>query len=145
MDMVMEPIGHVRNNINASMREGWEEVASEIILNSNLEGTTEGLEQFSHIIVLFWMHQMPRHDSTPTRVHPKGRQDLPLVGLFATRSPQRPNPIGLSVVRLLECQGNTLRVKGLDAINGTPVVDIKPYLPGDVVVGAKSPAWVAKL
>ena len=141
----MEPIGHVKNNINASMMEGWEEVVSEIILNSNLEGTTEGLEQFSHIIVLFWMHQMPRHDSTPTKVHPKGRRDLPLVGLFATRSPQRPNPIGLSVVRLLECQGNTLRVKGLDAINGTPVVDIKPYLPRDLVVGSTSPEWVAKL
>jgi tRNA-Thr(GGU) m(6)t(6)A37 methyltransferase TsaA len=145
MDMVMEPIGHVRNNINASMREGWEEVASEIILNSNLEGTTEGLEQFSHIIVLFWMHQIPRQGSTPTKVHPKGRQELPLVGLFATRSPQRPNPIGLSVVRLLECQGNTLMVKGLDAINGTPVVDIKPYLPRDLVVGSTSPEWVAKL
>lgn len=145
MDMIMEPIGRVRNAVKRPMREGWEEVASEIILNSDLEGATEGLEQFSHIIVLFWMHEVPLGGVMATRVHPKGRRDLPLVGLFATRSPRRPNSIGLSVVRLLECQGNTLKVKGLDAIDGTPVVDIKPYLPRDLVIGSMSPEWVAKL
>jgi len=145
MDMIMEPIGQVRNDVRRPMRGGWEDVLSEIILRAGLEGTTEGLECFSHIVVLFWMHEVTRGGAVSARVHPKGRQDLPLVGLFATRSPERPNPIGLSVVRLLDCQGNTLRVKGLDAIDGTPVVDIKPYMPRDLVVGATSPEWVARL
>jgi tRNA-Thr(GGU) m(6)t(6)A37 methyltransferase TsaA len=145
MDMVMEPIGQVRNDVRRPMREGWEDVISEIILRAGLEGATEGLERFSHIIVLFWMHEVPRGGVVSARVHPKGRLDLPLVGLFATRSPRRPNPVGLSVVRLLECQGNALRVKGLDAIDETPVVDIKPYMPRDLVGGATSPEWVARL
>lgn len=145
MDMVMQPIGQVRNDVRRPMREGWEDVVSEIILRAGLEGTTEGLGLFSHIIVLFWMHEVTRGGAVSARVHPKGRHDLPLVGLFATRSPERPNPIGLSVVRLLDCQGNTLRVKGLDAIDGTPVVDIKPYMPRDLVVGATSPEWVSRL
>jgi tRNA-Thr(GGU) m(6)t(6)A37 methyltransferase TsaA len=145
MDMVMEPIGQVRNDVRRPMREGWENVVSEIILRAGLEETIEGLGLFSHIIVLFWMHGVTRGGAMSARVHPKGRHDLPLVGLFATRSPERPNPIGLSVVRLLDCQGNTLRVKGLDAIDGTPVVDIKPYMPRDLVVGATSPEWVSRL
>lgn len=135
----------MRNNINLPLREGWEEVVSELIFDANLEEATEGLEQFSHIIVVFWMHKVPPERGTPMKVHPRGRQDLPLVGLFATRAPYRPNPVGMSVVRLLERRGNVLKVKGLDAINGTPIIDIKPYLPRDSVVEAAFPQWVSKL
>ena len=144
-DIVIEPIGEVRNNINLPLREGWEEVVSELILNANLEEATEGLEQFSHIIVVFWMHKVPPERDTPTKVHPRGRKDLPLVGLFATRAPYRPNPLGVTIVRLLERQGNVLKVKGLDAINGTPVIDIKPYLPRNGVIEVTFPQWVSKL
>ena len=71
------------------------------------------------------------------------REDLPLVGLFATRSPRRPNPIGVTTVRLLERRGNVLRVLGLDALDGTPVLDIKPYLPyGDCIQDTHVPEWV---
>ena len=73
------------------------------------------------------------------------RPDLPLVGLFSTRSPVRPNPLGLAVVRLVERRGNVLKVIGLDAIDGTPVLDIKGYLPGDAVAGARYPEWVGRL
>lgn len=120
-------------------------MVSELILDAILEEATEGLEQFSHIIVIFCMHKVPLERDIPTKVHPRGRQDLPLVGLLATRTPYRPNPIGMSVVRLLERQRNVLKVKGLDAIDGTPVIDIKPYLPRDSVVDATFPQWVAKL
>jgi len=144
-DIVIKPIGEVRNNINLPLREGWEEVVSELILNANLEEATEGLEQFSHIIVVFWMHKVPPERDTPTKVHPRGRKDLPLVGLFATRAPYRPNPLGVTIVRLLERQGNVLKVKGLDAINGTPVIDIKPYLPRNGVIEVTFPQWVSKL
>ena len=135
----------MRNNVNLPLRAGWEEVVSELILDANLEEATEGLEQFSHIIVVFWMHKVPPERGIPTKIHPRGRQDLPLVGLLATRAPYRPNPVGVSVVKLLERRGNVLKVKGLDAINGTPIIDIKPYLPFDGVVNVTFPQWVAKL
>ena len=71
---------------------------------------------------------------------------MPLVGLFATRSPHRPFPIGMTAVRLLECQGNRLAVEGLDAFVGTPVMDIKPYLRrGDMIPEAEAPAWLVQL
>lgn len=142
---IAKPIGVVRNNIKETMREGWSLVVSELILDANLEEATEGLEEFSHIIVVFWMHKAPQKKDIPAKVHPRGRQDLPLVGLFSTRAPYRHNPIGISVVRLLERKSNVLKVEGLDAIDGTPVIDIKPYLPRDSVVDATFPQWVAKL
>jgi tRNA-Thr(GGU) m(6)t(6)A37 methyltransferase TsaA len=79
----------------------------------------------------------------PLKIHPRGRQELPLLGLFATRTPNRPNPVGKAMVRLLQRRGNILRVEGLDAIDGTPVIDIKPYIPGyDSVTNAKVPPWI---
>ena len=145
MNIVIKPIGEVRNSIQEPLKEGWEEVISELSLDTSIESATEGLEKFSHIIVIFWMHKVPRGKGIPTKVHPQGRLELPLVGLFATRTPYRPNPVGVSIVRLLGCQGNILKVKGLDAIDGTPVIDIKPYLPRDSVPEAIFPQWVAKL
>jgi len=142
--IVVKPIGHVRNDINVPLREGWEEVVSELILDAGLEEATEGLEQFSHIMVVFWMHKVPPGRGVPTKLHPRGRQDLPLVGLFATHAPYRPNPVGVSIVRLMERRGNVLKVKGLDAINGTPIIDIKSYFPG-ADADATVPPWVTRL
>ncbi|MPN59153.1 hypothetical protein SDC9_206873 [bioreactor metagenome] len=79
-------------------------------------------------------------------MHPRGRKDLPLVGLFATRSPARPNPIGISVVRLIKVDKNLLTVRGLDAIDGTPVLDVKPYLPqNDRIENPVIPEWAQVL
>ncbi len=142
--IVVKPIGHVRNDINVPMMEGWKEVVSELILDAGLEEATEGLEQFSHIMVVFWMHKVPPGRGVPTKLHPRGRQDLPLVGLFATHAPYRPNPVGVSIVRLMERRGNVLKVKGLDAINGTPIIDIKSYFPG-ADADATVPLWVTRL
>ncbi len=115
------------------------------MVDSSLTEALDGLEGFSHIIVLYWMHQITTTQLT-LKIHPQGRQELPLVGLFATRSPYRPNPIGKTTVRLLERRGNLLRVEGLDATDGTPVIDIKPYLPEyDSVTNAKVPPWVINL
>ena len=141
--IVLRPIGHVSNGIDAPMEKGWEEVISELVLDPGLEEAAEGLEQFSHIIVVFWMHQVSREKGVPTKVHPRRREDLPLVGLFATRAPSRPNPLGISVVRLLERRGNVLKVKGLDAINGTPIIDIKSYFPRDEA-GVTVPPWAKR-
>ena len=140
----IEPIGWVHNEVKEPLRRGWEGMVSEIVLKEELAQAIEGVEEFSHIIVLYWMHRAPKGISPPAKVHPQGRADLPLVGLFATRAPYRPNPIGLSVVRLLERKGNVLRVEGLDAIDGTPVLDIKPCFPSDLVE-VSVPLWVNKL
>jgi len=145
-EITLEPIGIVRNGITQHLTRGWEEVVSEIIVEERWSEALEGIEDFSHIIVLFWMHQLPREGRRVTKTHPRGRPDLPLVGIFATRSPRRPNPIGLVVVRLLERRGNLLRVKGLDALDGSPVLDLKPYLSqGDRIGRSRVPGWIKKL
>ncbi len=102
---------------------------SELVIDSEFEGILDGIEDFSHALVLYWAHFVGQEDRRLIKVHPMGRKDLPLVGLFSTCSPARPNPICVSVVRILERRGLTLRVGGLDAVDGSPVVDIKPYLP----------------
>jgi endonuclease-3 related protein len=142
--MTLKAIGSVRNEVTQPRRQGWEKVISEIVIDSRLTQALDGLDGFSHIKVLFWMHQLAAGE-VPLKVHPRGNTELPLVGLLATRSPRRPNPIGETTVRLLERRGNILRVEGLDAISGTPVIDIKPYLPGnDSVASARVPSWVTQ-
>lgn len=140
----VKPIGFVRNEIDQPMMDGWEKVVSEVVLDASLEMALDGIEAFSHVIVMFWMHRVA--EEPPLKVHPRRRPELPLVGLFATRAPTRPNPIGLACVRLLERHGNVLKVVNLDALNGTPVVDIKPYLPGsDAIPDAKVASWVRRV
>jgi endonuclease-3 related protein len=142
--MTLKAIGTVRNEIGEPRHQGWEKVISEIVIDRRLAGALGGLEEFSHVKVLFWMHKAS--GEVPLKIHPESKVELPLVGLFATRSPQRPNPIGETTVRLLERRGNILKVEGLDAINGTPVIDIKPYIPrGDSVARAKVPSWINQL
>jgi tRNA-Thr(GGU) m(6)t(6)A37 methyltransferase TsaA len=145
MTITIEPIGEVKCRVKEPMRQGWGDVVSELVLKPEFAEAIEGLEQFSYIIVLFWMHKAYPCSSPWGKIHPRGRQDLPLVGLFATRSPIRPNPIGIATVKLLEYRGNILKVTGLDAIDGTPILDIKPYLPEcDSLATAKFPDWVTQ-
>jgi tRNA-Thr(GGU) m(6)t(6)A37 methyltransferase TsaA len=142
--MTLKAIGTVRTNVKQAPGPGydWGGIDSEIVVNSRLTEALDRLEEFSHIIVLYWMHQVAHNDELSLKVHPRGNPELPLVGLFATRSPNRPNPIGKATVRLLERQGNILKVEGLDAIDGTPVIDIKPYILGnDSATDAKAPPW----
>ncbi|MEM2227117.1 MAG: tRNA (N6-threonylcarbamoyladenosine(37)-N6)-methyltransferase TrmO [Candidatus Bathyarchaeia archaeon] len=105
-----------------------------------------GMESFSHLWILYWMHELPKGERNLLRIHPRGRLDLPLVGVFASRSRARPNPIGLTLVELVERSGRELIVKGLDALDGTPVIDIKPYVPrSDRALGARVPDWARRL
>jgi tRNA-Thr(GGU) m(6)t(6)A37 methyltransferase TsaA len=144
--IVLKPIGIVRNKVQGPMRGGWEDVTSEIVVEEDLMECLDGVEEFSHIVVVYWMHRVPQEGRPPGKVHPQGRADLPLVGLFATRAPIRPNPLGLCVARLVERKGNMLTVVGLDAIDGTPVIDIKPYIPHvDSPPDVRVPDWVTKL
>lgn len=143
----LRAIGHVENDVQPGERVIWEEIDSRLLVDPEWAEGLEGLEEFSHIIVVFWLDR-PRVDENelPLKVHPEAREDLPMVGLFATRTPHRPNPIGLTAVELLAREGNVLRVRGLDAFTGTPVLDIKPYLlRGDMKAKARAPNWLRRL
>ncbi|MGB2727772.1 MAG: tRNA (N6-threonylcarbamoyladenosine(37)-N6)-methyltransferase TrmO [Halobacteriota archaeon] len=100
------------------------EEVCEIEVFKEYEGGLKDIEGFSHLIVLYWLHK-----STGYSLLVKTPWDTELHGLFTTRSPNRPNPIGISIVRLIERKGNILGVKGVDAIDGTPLIDIKPHVP----------------
>jgi tRNA-Thr(GGU) m(6)t(6)A37 methyltransferase TsaA len=141
-------IGRVYNEVKEKpvADYNWGELVSEIVVNPDLVEALDALDGFSHIMVFWLMHKIDTNGQIALKVHPKGRRDLPLVGLFATRSPHRPNTMGKATVRLLGIKGNTLKVKGLDALDGTPVIDIKPYIPDyDSVQDASVPPWIRKL
>jgi len=118
---------------------------SEIILQGDLSEATYGIEDFSHLFVIFWMHEITEEERKTMKVHPRGRMDMPLLGVFATRTPHRPNPIGLTLVELLKVEGNVITVRGLDAFNGTPVLDIKPFDYWDTTEEARVPEWWKRL
>ena len=106
-----------------------------------------GLEQYSHVWVLYWFHENdnPR-DRAILQVHPCRNPGNPLTGVFAARAPVRPNLIGLSASRLLGVEGHRVVLEGLDAREGTPVLDIKPYLPvSDAIDGARAPELLLKV
>ena len=138
--IVLQPVGMVRNGVTATEREGWEGVSSEIVLRDDLVGVLDGLEGFSHVLVIFWMHQARPADGV--RARPRGRSDVPQVGLFAIRTPHRPNPKGLTAAEVVDVSEGKLTVRALDAIEGTPILDIKPYIPGlDQRDGVRVPEW----
>lgn len=144
--VTMQPIGVVRSPVEEGVDEGWGGVVAEIHLREELALGLKGLEEFSHLIVVFLMHQSTFTPNEDLVRRPRGRTDMPELGIFAQRAKHRPNPIGLTVVRLLSVRGNVLTVQGLDAIDGSPVLDIKPYFAAfDRVEGAKEPEWVGKL
>ena len=143
-EITLKPIGIVHNAAKDPNHRDSAEVVSEIIIDSSLTASLDDLEQFSHIIVLYWIHRSRR--PAPLKVHPRGDPSRAERGVFSTRSPSRPNPIGKATVKLLERKGNKLKVKGLDAIDGSPVLDIKPYIPGydSVDDDCKAPSWMIK-
>lgn len=106
----------------------------------------KNLEEFSHAIILYWFHLRDNEAERSTlKVVPRRHPGAPQVGVFACRSPSRPNPIGLCAVELVKIEGCSLLVKGLDAVEGSPIIDIKPYLPrADSIPGARTPEWAAR-
>jgi tRNA-Thr(GGU) m(6)t(6)A37 methyltransferase TsaA len=142
----VEWIGTVYNAVKEPTDEGWGDVESEIVLDESLTDGLDGIEDFSHVLVLYWMHRAAEAEPVRMRRRPQGREDMPEIGIFAQRARHRPNPIGVTAVTLLRRDKNRLVVRGLDAIDGTPVVDVKPYVPNyDTVVKPRVPEWVARL
>ena len=139
----LRPIAVVRNSVFEPMPEGWQEVRSDLIFRDELMPALDGIEAYSHVIVVFYCHRVPEDERTEMHIHPRGDPRLPEQGVLATRSQLRPSALGVAVVPLLRRRRNILRVMGLDAIDGTPVVDVKPYLPHyDSVAEARVPDWV---
>jgi tRNA-Thr(GGU) m(6)t(6)A37 methyltransferase TsaA len=113
-------------------------LVSKIVLNKGLVKALDGVEEFSHVFIIYWMHKISKAERR--LVHGEGRAEMPPLGVFACRGPIRPNPIGLTLVELVKREENVLWVKGLDALDNTPVLDIKPYgRPSDIAKNFKAP------
>ncbi len=140
----LNPIGRVKTEAVGDEVKDKSRIA-QIILRDELVEALEGVEGFSHLFVLFWLNQVSSKQRRILKVHPRGRMDMPLLGVFATRTNLRPNPIGLTLVELLKVEGNTSTVRGLDAFDGTPILDIKPFDPWDNAEKARVPNWWIKL
>jgi tRNA-Thr(GGU) m(6)t(6)A37 methyltransferase TsaA len=128
-DFIVRPVGFVRSIITnraEAPRQGYEGAPDAWIeIGDTVAAALEGLAVGDDIIVITWFHQSKRD---VLQVHPRGEITNPITGVFATRSPDRPNPLGLHRVTILQIQQNKLQVQPLEAIDGTPVVDIKPVL-----------------
>ena len=144
--MIVEPIGVVKSPVAQTMDENWGNVLSEIHLAPNLAPGLTGIDQFHYIIVVFHMHKASFDPKRDLIRRPQGRPDMPEVGIFAQRAKHRPNPIGMTAVQLTKVDANVLTVRGLDAVDGTPILDIKPYYPAfDRIEVPRSPEWVGRL
>lgn len=115
-----------------------------IEIKEQYEEALLGLNEFSHVLVCYWFHENDTPDTRKIlKVHPRGNPQNPLHGVFATRAPMRPNLIGISLCKILSIKGNIIQIDTIDAFDGSPVIDLKPYMPSiDSVVGAQVPEWV---
>lgn len=142
----LSAIGSVECPISSPRDQDWASVESKIVLEPEFRAGLKGLPDFSHVLVLTFLHGAHYESSRHLQRRPQGRETMPEVGIFAQRAKDRPNPIGVTCVRLLSVAEDSIRVTGLDAIDGTPVLDIKPHYPQyDSPPGAKVPDWVERL
>lgn len=144
--IIFNPIGFVSSPVAERIDRGWGNVISQVVLKPEYVGTLSGLDEFSHVIVVTYLHQACFVPSRHLRRRPQGREDMPEVGILSQRAKDRPNPIGITVVPIVHVAEIHLEVKGLDAIDGTPVLDVKPYYPQyDRVEAPRVPEWVNEL
>ena len=142
--IILTPIGFVRTDaVGDEVKDKTK--LSQIIIHDELAEALDGIAGFSHLFVLFWLHEISDEQRKTLKVHPRGRRDMPLLGVLATRTMLRPNPIGLTLVELVKFEGNVLTVRGLDAFDGTPVLDVKPFDSWDMAKDARVPQWWIKL
>jgi tRNA (adenine37-N6)-methyltransferase len=141
-----KPIGFVSSNVEEKTDVNWGNIFARIILYDEYAGGLSGLEGFSHAIILTHLHQASYEKNRHLQRRPRDLEHLPKVGIFSQRSKDRPNPIGVTAVRIISVGYDYLDVQGLDAINGTPILDIKPYYPFfDRIDSPEMPEWVNEL
>jgi len=142
-EICLKPIGTVKNRVRKPRFGGFAEEISEIIVDKKFQEALKGIDDYTHLIIVYWMDKVKDYVISH---RPQGNPNVPVVGIFSCRCPARPNPIGMTTVRLVEHKGNRIKVKGLDILDGTPIIDIKPYWPQyDKPEKAKIPDWVYKL
>ena len=144
-EIIMQPIGYVRNNVENKKDVSWGQDVSTIELLEDYYSGLEGLADFSHATVIYYLDKAVYEKEKHLQRHPQNRDDMPLVGIFSQRGKDRPNKIGMTSVEIVSVDEKTLTVKGLDAIDGTMVLDIKPYYPVYDKKDATVPEWVDRL
>jgi len=146
-EVVVQPVALVRGGRPQPEDDSWDQEVAEIVLDDRFgPEALAGLEAFSHIEVVFHFNRVDPNTVQTGARHPRGCEQWPRVGIFAQRGKNRPNRVGVSVCKLLSVEGSTLKVRGLDAIDGTPVLDIKPvmreFLPRGEI---HQPDWASEL
>lgn len=147
MKYSVSPVGWVREGrSDPADTDHWGQVISTIAVEDRFgDDCLAGLDVYSHIEVVFLFHLATERDDYREMRRPRGREDLPAVGVFCARGPRRPNRIGVTMCEIVSASGRLLQVRGLDAVVGTPVLDLKPvireFLPGHVV----QPTWADSL
>jgi len=142
----LKPIGYVSSPVTERTDENWGEITSRIILQPEYIGALSGLEDFSHAVIVTYLHQAHYEKEKHLQRRPRGLETMPKVGILSQRAKNRPNPIGITSVKIIGVGHDHLEIQGLDAINGTPVLDIKPYYPQfDRVDSPRVPEWVNRL
>lgn len=146
MNIVLQPVAFVKNTRNDLSDDYWGNIVSEIELSENIPADAfNGIDEFSHLEIIFHFNKSDKSKAV-YKYHPRGNTNWPEVGIFAQRKRDRPNAIGLTIVELLKKEGNKIWVKYLDAIDGTPIIDIKPvlkeFLPGGEI---RQPSWSVEL
>ena len=153
MQITFRSIGVVRNQVpDAQIREESRDLEGALEIFPEYAEALEGIEGFSHLFVLVYFHKLRPEQIGPLKVKPKRLlkkgytlEQLPSLGVFALDSPTRPNPIGLTLVRLVRREGTRLIVTGLDCFDGTPILDIKGYRPGYRPESYALPDWYTRL
>jgi tRNA-Thr(GGU) m(6)t(6)A37 methyltransferase TsaA len=144
--IALRPIGCVRSDVTAQTDEGWGNVTSRIELLPEYRAGLLGLDQFSHLLVITYLHEATFDPTKHLTRRPRNLESMPRVGIFAQRAKDRPNPVGITAVPLRSVTADSVIVRGLDAIDGTPVLDLKPYYPEyDRIEHATTPEWVSRL
>ena len=140
----LRPIGWVRNERTAPIDDDWDSIESQIELDLEwiADSALAGLESFSHVTVIFYFDRVEARSVVTAARHPRGKKEWPLAGIFAQRGKNRPNRLGVTTCELLSVEPAYIKVRGLDAIDQTPVLDIKPFMTGFAPRGAiREPDW----
>lgn len=146
MDIVLHPVAFVKNTRTGLADDFWGNVISEIELAPGVPAEAfEGIDAFSHLEIIFHFHQSDKAKAV-FKHHPRGNTNWPEVGIFAQRKKDRPNALGLTIVELVKRESNKIWVKYLDAIDGTPIIDIKPVMKEFLPAGEiRQPGWSNEL
>jgi len=147
MEIKLKPIGKVQSTRTEVKDDYWDSEDSYIELSSTFSpDALMGLESFSHVEVIFFMDQVKPEKIESTARHPRNNKDWPKIGIFSQRGKNRPNQIGHTICKIKSVEGNRLHLEGLDAVNETPILDIKPWVKEFAPRGAVSqPSWISEL